>query len=330
MKVKRVLSLVLILSMMFSMPVLAAEDVRAEVEYKQADEILMTDLTNEKEVVSENSFKSSENIKDRFKNTVERNVFSRSIGDAYESNNSEKTATVGMSGKKVSATIHANGDVDWYKLEVVDTSIPYAFVLMNIPTGCDYDMALFSEDLKSAYYQFQEGNTLEEFYIYLNEPGTYYVAVQPYSGYSSYPYTLYFGSAYKYGDTGWRDSNLEFDFGYIPQGNKYYTTVAPQYYNLTNDISIPDGAVMTDLYMNNHGNGGDWGGFYKYIKEPSGYGMELLGNIECFNVPDMAYYVKQNWAIWGKVLYSYNFTWEPSIYIGYKYVVTPQTMRFVK
>ena len=100
MKVKRVLSLVLILSMMFSMPVLAAEDVRAEVEYKQVDEILMTDLTNEKEVVSEISFKSSENIKDRFKNTVERNVFSRSRGDAYESNNSEKTATVGMSGKK--------------------------------------------------------------------------------------------------------------------------------------------------------------------------------------------------------------------------------------
>lgn len=71
------------------------------------------------------------------------------------------------------------------------------------------------------------------------------------------------------------------------------------------------------------------GGFYKYIREPSGYGMEQLGNIQAFDVPDMAYYVKQNWQIWGKILYSYSFTWEPRILIGYKFIVTPQTMGYV-
>lgn len=86
---------------------------------------------------------------------------------------------------------------------------------------------------------------------------------------------------------------------------------------------------MTDLYMDNNGNGGSWGGFYKYIREPSGYGMEQIGNLQAFDVPDMAYYVKQNWQIWGKVLYSYSFEWRPRILIGYKFIVTPQTMGYV-
>lgn len=131
-----------------------------------------------------------------------------------------------MYGKKVTAPIHYATDVDWYKLEIVDTFIPYSFVLMDIPRGCDYDMVLFNSDLSGAYYEFQEGNTTEEFYINVSQPGTYYVAVQPYAGFSDSPYTLYYGPAFQVGDTNWRDPEPSFNFGYIPQGNDYYTYVA--------------------------------------------------------------------------------------------------------
>jgi hypothetical protein len=77
------------------------------------------------------------------------------------------------------------------------------------------------------------------------------------------------------------------------------------------------------------GNAADWAGFYKYIAEQSGYGMQQIGNIPTFSVPDVAYYVKQNWSIWGTILYSAYFVWKPQIYMGYKFIVTPQTMRFV-
>jgi hypothetical protein len=334
MKIKKILCMALASSMIFTVPVFAAEESEennvVSVVNEDADSILFEDLAAQERIVSCDDFVSLDTYAGRFDlESIPDDIMTMaSTGDRYEPNNSVATATTGLMGKKVTATIH-EGDVDWYKLEVIDTSQPYSFVLMNIPYGCDYDMLLINSDLSSGYAQFQDGNTPEEFYININDPGTYYVAVQPNSGYSDSPYTLYFGPAFKTGSTGWRDSGLSFKFGYIPQGNSYYTSVSPQNYNLTNDSTIPNGSVMTDLYMDTNGNGGSWGGFYKYIREPSGYGMEQLGNIQAFDVPDMAYYVKQNWQIWGKILYSYSFTWEPRILIGYKFIVTPQTMGYV-
>ena len=306
------------------------EDSIIETINPHAEETLLEDLEENLGIVSGSDMVNADEIADRFKVESFANILALGENgeDQYEPNNMVSTATSGLMGRKISATLH-DGDVDWYKFEALDISEPYSFVLMNIPSGCDYDMALFNSDLSSAYYDFQDGTTAEAFYITLNSEGIYYVAVQSNSGFSSSPYTLYFGPAFKTRSTGWRSTGLSFSFGYIPQGSSSYTQVPKQHYNLTNDSTIPNGSVMTQLYIDANGNGGTWGGFYKYIQEPSGYGMEQYGNLDAFAVPDMAYYVKQDWQIWGKILYSYSFTWQPNILIAYKYIVTPQTMSYV-
>lgn len=333
MKIKKILCLVLVGSMISSVPVFATENTEEEnvitILNEEADNILFEDLAEQETIIDSDDFISADILSERFNLDFESSSIMAldSTGDQYEPNNSIETATTGLSGKKITATLH-EGDVDWYKLEVVDTSQPYSFVLMNIPSGCDYDMLLINSDLTSGYAQFQDGNTNEEFYININQAGTYYVAVQANVGYSDTPYTLYFGPAYKTSSTGWRDPNLSFSFGYVPRGSAA-KSVPAQSYNLTNDTTIPDGAVLTSLMITADGNAADWAGFYKYIAEPSGYGMQQIGNLPTFNVPDMAYYVKQNWSIWGTIEYSTYFVWEPQIYMGYKFIVTPQTMRFV-
>ena len=52
-------------------------------------------------------------------------------GDQYEPNNSFATATSGLMGRKIAATLY-EGDVDWYELNITDTSLDYAFILMNM------------------------------------------------------------------------------------------------------------------------------------------------------------------------------------------------------
>ncbi|SHJ69455.1 hypothetical protein SAMN02745725_03089 [Pseudobutyrivibrio xylanivorans DSM 14809] len=323
---------ILFLSVSLSLQVFAAETDDEEVFFENGntDEILFEDLQNEYPIVSESDF---EDLGLSFPGIVSAPISigtmaNSSVGDRYESNNKYETATTGLMGKRISATLH-DGDVDWYKMEVLDTSVPYAFVLMDIPSNCNYDMIVVNSDVTEGYVDFKEGNTSEVFYLNFESEGTYYICIQSSSGYSDTPYTLYFGAAYKDGGTGWRSSGLTFNFGYKPQGGTDYRHCDHRYYNLSNDINIPDGAVLTDFRIDNNGNGGTWGGFYKYIKTSSGYMMEQYGNLEAFDIPQNAFYVKQNWEIWGKVLYSYSFTWQPNIYIGYKYVVSPQTMRFL-
>lgn len=304
-----------------------------EVLYENGDvkQILFEDLQSQFPIVDESDFVDfglsfpfgaySLNSIDTMANT--------NTGDQYETNNMYSTATNGLMGKRISATLH-DGDVDWYKMEVFDTSEPYAFILMDIPSNCNYDMIVVNSEITEGYVDFKDGNTSEVFYINFNTEGTYYICIQSSSGYSSTPYTLYFGQAIRNGGTGWRSSGLTFNFGYKPQGGTDYKQCEPKNYNLANDNTIPDGAVLTDLRLDNNGNGGTWGGFYKYIKDASGNYMQQYGNLDAFAVPQNSYYVKQNWEIWGKVLYSYSFTWQPNILVGYKYVVAPQTMRFVK
>lgn len=331
-----ILCMALASSIIFSTPVYAAgenekNDV-VNIVNEHADSILFDDLLSHKKITTGDDFVTLDELSERFDvNAVSDDIMTLALGgDQYQSNNTSSTATRGLMGTKITATIHEESDWDFYRLSVTDTSQPYSFILMNIPSGCDYDMYLLNSDLTGGYVNIQEGNTPEEMYLNINEQGTYYVVIQSHSGCSDSPYTLYFGPAYKTGDTGWRDSGLKFNFGYIPQGNDYYTSVSPQNYDLTYDSSIPNGSVMTALKMDLNGNGGKWGGFTKYIREPSGYGMKQYGNLPDFDVPDMTYFVKQNWQIWGEVLYSNSFIWEPNIFITYKFIVTPQTMGYVR
>lgn len=246
-------------------------------------------------------------------------------GDQYEPNESIATATSGVQGKVIHATIHDETDMDFYRFEVTDNE-PLSIILYDIPSGCDYDLYLFNYDQSGWYTDFQEGSTDETFYISLDQVGTYYVAVDSYSGSSSSPYSLYFGKSYRIGSTGWVDPNFSFPFGVVPRGTT--KTSAVKNINLANDNSIPDGAVVEQFLLTDEGTGGTYEGFYKYLKPGSGSTIQQYGNLETMVVPQNTS-VKQNWQIWGSVGYSNSFTWEPRYYIQYKFFVTPLTTRFL-
>ena len=172
------------------------------------------------------------------------------------------------------------------------------------------------------YTDFQNGTTAETFYISLDEPGTYYVAVDSNSGYSSSPYSLYFGPSYVTRNTGWINPGMSFAFGNVPHGTT--KTLPAQNFNLTNATSIPNNATVSQFYLSSDGTGGTYGGFYKYLKPASGSTVSVLGGIQVIPLPTNTP-VKQNWQIWGSVQYSNYFTWQPQILIAYEFFVTPAT-----
>ncbi len=262
----------------------------------------------------------------KVKNSFSKGVMSiANAGDQYEPNDSIVTATTGVQGKLIQATIHSETDMDFYRFEVMDNE-PLSILLYNIPSGCDYDLYLFNSDQTGWYTDFQDGSLAETFYISLDSPGTYYVAVDSNSGYSNNSYSLYFGKSYVYGGTGWINPNLSFSFGSVPRGTT--KTSLTKNINLTNVVSIPDGAVVEKFYLSKEGTGGDYAGFYKYLKPASGNTIQQHGAIQLMEVPANTL-VKQNWEIWGSVEYSNYFTWEPRYFIQYKFFVTPYTTSFL-
>lgn len=248
-----------------------------------------------------------------------------SSGDQYEPNDSIADATTGMQGKLIQATIHSETDLDFYKFEVTANE-PLSILLYSIPSGCDYDLYLFNYDLSEGYADFQDGSASEEFYISLDKSGTYYVVVDSNSGYSSSPYSLYFGKSYMYGSTGWVNPNLSFAFGSVPRGTTKTSLV--KNINLTYDVSIPNGAVVTTFYLSKEGTGGEYAGFYKYLKPASGNTIQQLGGAQAMTVPKNTL-VKQDWQIWGSVEYSNYFTWQPRYFIQYEFFVTPLSTQFL-
>lgn len=254
-------------------------------------------------------------------------------GDIYEPNDSPEQATPGLKGQLIRATIHNEDDRDWYRFEVTQEEVNnreyFSIILTNIPRGCDYDMFVANSDFSGVIHNIKDGNEPEEIIGIFTEPGTYYVTIQSKAGYSSSPYKLYFGRSFYPKTTGLRNPGLTFNFGYVPRENDYDTWANWKNYDLSHDYTIPDNSIMTELYMDSNGNNGYWAGFYKVIREPSGYGMKLAGNFDKFNVPDMSYYVKQNWEINGYVRFCDYFIWEPRIKIDYKFVVTADTIPFL-
>lgn len=247
------------------------------------------------------------------------------VGDQYEPNDGIVGATQGVQGQVIQATIHSATDMDFYQFEV-NANEELSILLYNIPSGCDYDLYLFNSNQSAWYTDFQDGSLSEEFYISLNESGTYYVAVDSNSGYSESPYSLYFGFSYVYGDTGWIEPGYSFAFGSVPRGT--LKTLSAKTINLTNQMSIPDGATVDAFYLSNEGNGDDYAGFTKYLEPASGHTVQQYGALQVMPVPANTL-VKQNWRIWGSVSYSDYFTWEPRYLVQYKFFVTPRTTRFL-
>ena len=342
MKLKRIFGLVLAVCMLLSTSVFAQTTSYDGVLVKNqnVEKVLSSDLEKNPNFFGKADFSNPipNSMRDKLKSAPAR-VTSNNIsdlavdGDAYESNNSYSTATQGLKGRLVRANIHSDSDVDWYSFDVtqyeVNSGQYFSFVLSNIPLNCDYDMFVASSDFTGVMYNIQSGSTPEEFFVTFNKAGTYYVVIQTASGYSSSNYNLYFGSAYKSKSTEWRSTGLSFNFGYIPTGRDYNTWSSWQSYNLTNDSTIPNGSVVSDIYLDDNGNGAYWIGFYKAIKDANGYGMVQFGNIDNMNFPEMTYYVKQNWFINGYVSSCNYFVWNPNIKIDYIFIVQSSTLGYL-
>ncbi len=309
-----ILTLAMTLGMMNRSTVLAVDSVNLPSEVGNIKQISLKDFSPVPQ--SDLRFKANQHTK---------NIETLSAGDQYEPNDSIAQATEGVQGKVVSATINSTSDVDYYRFEVVDHE-PLSILLYNIPTGCDYDLYLFNYDQSQWYTDFKDGSAQETFYFSLEDLGTYYVAVASNSGSSSSPYSLYFGKSIRVGSTDWIDPKLSFAFGNVPRGSTKTSLV--KNINLKNDSSIPDGAVVTEFYLNNEGSGGTYAGFYKYLKPASGNIIKQPAPSQNMVVPANTS-VKQNWQIWGSVEYSNYFTWEPRYYIQYEFFVTPKTTKFL-
>lgn len=263
-----------------------------------------------------------------------------SEGDAYEPNNNVSLATNYMKGKLVSANLHNNTDVDFYKFEVfsddVNNEVLYSFVLTGIPLQCDYDMYVANSDLQ-AVADIKTGSESEQMILTFNQPGTYYVLIRSSDG--SYNatsnYKLYFGPTYKNDTTGWKSTGLKFNFPNKDRGkDENYvqaTTGWLIYDGFRTDSSIPSGSLVHRFYLDAEGTG-TWGGFYKIIKPASHPSEQIsqLGGLSVFDMEEGKYAVKQQWAMTGIVNYAYSFIWKPNICIDYKYPVTIQNMSFVK
>lgn len=195
-----------------------------------------------------------------------------------------------------------------------------AFLLKDIPAGCDYDLYIFDPNFNYAASQ-NSGSADERIYIDVQTSGTWYIAVVPYSGYNNNAnYKLYVGDAWKNGATGWMPTNLTFNFTSSNVG-----TVLPyQIFDLRNNASIPNTAVVKSIQIDSAG-AGNWGNQVKYI-----YGAQTGKWYETFialnyvlNIPQKTLLVKQQWPITTRIetLFTTIAYWKPNIYFTYEYVI---------
>ena len=102
--------------------------------------------------------------------------------DSYEENDSYRTARQISPTDTVSATIDNQKDEDWYRVDVSLLTSMY-LKLSSIAAGLDYDLTLLDSRLDYVAGSFKRGSLSEDAFTEL-EPGTYYIKVDSYAGYS--------------------------------------------------------------------------------------------------------------------------------------------------
>lgn len=236
------------------------------------------------------------------------------IQDDYEPNDSLEQAYA-MTSDSLSATIGNSEDIDVYS-KSFSAGQEIALSLKNIPTNCDYDLALFDSTGNQLAVSENTGTTNELITGTISVADTYFVVVYPYSGYSdSSAYTLYAGDAVKTSD-GYKQVDLSTINIY--DTNTFYTSS----FNLTNDYSIPSGAIVTDVYLSETSTG-SYAGITKQVKADStawltpNYSGWLYFEGQTVNV-------KQGWSVGIDVDYIYTpSTWTPHVNIYYTYDYIP-------
>lgn len=247
----------------------------------------------------------------------------QALTDPYEPNDTSGTAATIPYNQFFYANIGTASDQDWYKIYLTASSDPddiVAFLLKDIPSGCDYDLYIFDPNGNYAASQ-KAGNADERLYVQIATTGTWNVAVVSYSGYNDNAnYKVFVGDAWQNGNTGWMPTNLTFNFTPGTVG-----TILPyQVFDLRYNASIPDSAQVRNIQIDSSGTG-DWGNQIKYIiPAQTGIRYETYVGLDyVLNIPENTLYVKQQWGISTSIqnLFIPTSKWTPYIYFAYRYVI---------
>lgn len=118
-----------------------------------------------------------------------KNYPTETSGDSYEPNNSFSTATsIANNATLTTPTIHDDSDVDFYRV-VLPSAASISITLSNIPSGCDYDLFLYSSSQVECESSENGGNAVESL-TYSATAGTYYIKISSYNGSGSTSYRL--------------------------------------------------------------------------------------------------------------------------------------------
>lgn len=110
--------------------------------------------------------------------------------DESEPNNSFSTADTINSDDDVYGSISPSGDIDYFKIKFSSDG-KANFWLGQIPSGCDYDLYVYDNNYNQLWSSMAGGNSQELISKKtVQDNKWYYVAVKPYSGYSSSEYWL--------------------------------------------------------------------------------------------------------------------------------------------
>ena len=250
-------------------------------------------------------------------------VSAEALADPYEPNDDSGSAAPISYNQYTYANIGTASDQDWYSINLTSSSDPdeiVAFLLKDIPVGCDYDLYVFDPNFNYTVSE-NTGNANEKLYIDVATSGTWYVVVVPYSGYNdSVNYRVFVGDTWQNGTTGWMPTNLTFNFTSSNVG-----TVLPyQIFDLSNDASIPNSAKVKSIQIDSTGTG-NWGNQIKYIygAQTSTWYETFVGLDYVLNIPEKTLSLKQQWPITTEIQYLYSTiaSWTPNIYFTYEYVI---------
>ena len=115
--------------------------------------------------------------------------------DIHEPDDTKNAAwTMGLNSSIDTRNMHVSGNEDWLQFTLNETMGCW-ITLNNIPTGCDYDLALYASNGTSLIYESNNGGNSSERIDTILSSGVYYLRVKSYSGASAQHYRLYIDAA---------------------------------------------------------------------------------------------------------------------------------------
>lgn len=275
----------------------------------------------------------NENLKFYNSATLNNKLYAtNTTGDIYEPNDGSDSAYPISFNNTIKANLNTEADQDWYKFDITRYDIEnctggiFTVILKNIPAGKDYDMYLFKRqpDGGMGYTPIDKLSNSVASYFNISE-GSYMIAVFAKdsipNNFSDQNYELYVGNAFIPRSTEYINTNMEFNFGFNHYPIPYLCE--PQYLDLSNESSLPDGSLIKNVRLTSDGNGAYWIGLRKRFDD-----CEAQAGIDIMPVPKYKILLKENHSVNAYITKSDGFIWRPRLQIDYVYPLIEQNYKF--